>query len=422
MKIKFSFRQFIYFVTLFFIMFVPKINLFNIPGTSTGIRIEDFLILLSFITYVLTSKNKKINYKKNKNIVYVFVFYILVCIISTLFGSLNNYVSISMGIVYTMRKIEYFVMFFIGYEFSMENEKFDKLLKISVIFNFFIVLLQKFQIIGSFRNAAYGNLITDRFSSIFTGSYELTSFLLLIMPFIFLKNIKIKVKDIFYLSIILIILVLSESRTSMMLFFLMIVLMFIREKGKNKFNFVLYIIFGSIFVFYLLLNGNLLSFLPRTSDLNLKNVKNAITYSWNNRSIYDYIHNYSSIPVYPYGDLSFNIRIKNWLCLIDGFIKNPILGMGMSIVRNASDGGYVRLLSEVGVLGAFAWLTLLKKIYNHLKTDNYKFKSYRYCIISILLGAVFIDLFDASKIMCMFWFILGYVLKEEKSNEKNSNI
>lgn len=419
MKIKFSFRQFIYFVTLFFIMFVPKINLFNIPGTSTGIRIDDFLILLSFIIYLLNSKNKKINYK---NIVYVFVFYILVCITSTLFGGLNNYVSISMGIVYTMRKIEYFVMLFIGYEFAMEDEKFYKLLKISVIFNFFIVLLQKFQIIGSFRNAAYGNLITDRFSSIFTGSYELTSFLLLIMPFVFLKNTKIKVKDIFYLGIILIILVLSESRTSMVLFFLMLILMVIKEKRKNKSNFILYMIFGSIFIFYLLLNGNILSFLPRISDLSLKNVKDAVIYSWNNRSIYDYIHNYSSIPVYPYGDLSFNIRIKNWLCLIDGFIKNPILGMGMSIVRNASDGGYVRLLSEVGVLGTFAWLTLLKNIYNHLKTDNYKFKSYRYCIISILLGAVFIDLFDASKIMCMFWFILGYVLKEEKSNEKNSNI
>ena len=119
----------LYIIILLVILFFPKINIINIPRTYIGIRIEDFLVALFVILYVLKNKKNifKIDNKSLKNTVIYFSFYVLLCIISTISGIVNKNIEISFGLLYLLRKIEYFLFVFMGYDF-FKNNKNEKLL------------------------------------------------------------------------------------------------------------------------------------------------------------------------------------------------------------------------------------------------------------------------------------------------------
>ena len=415
MKNKMQINQIIYFCTILAIMFLPKINLITISGTTTGIRIDDFLIAISIIMYIIKKKNSNEKLLHNNKFMRIFWIYIIVCVASTILGYAKGYISILLGIIYCMRKIEYFLLFFIGYDYSISAKNMIRLFDFSVIFNFIIVLLQKFKILGSFSQVSVGTIMEGRYSSVFTGSYELTAFLLLLLPFFYSKYDKSN-KNVLMIILIFTILLLSESRTSVVLFGIVMLIIFLKEKKKTKLTILSIYSIIAFALLYLIISNNEISFLPRMEDLNFENIKNSISYSWNNRSIYNYINNYKLLQYYNIGDLSFNIRIKNWMSLIDGFLKNPIFGMGMSIVKNASDGGYIRLLAETGLAGLITWMACIRNIFKSLK-DNLFSKCMEYSIITLIIGAIFIDLFDASKVMCMFWLLVGFSYKikvEEK--------
>lgn len=415
-----------YFLTIVVIIFCPKINLINIPNTSTGIRIDDFLIAISFLLCIFTNKNIKF-----KNKIYInsalnyFYIYIFICFLSTIIGYFHGTISILLGLVFCFRKIEYFIFIFIGFDYFQSSIKLMKLINFSVVFHFIIVLLQKFKVLGSFAQTSIGVVMEGRYSSIFTGSYELTAFLLLLLPFYLVdnNNNSSNNSNALMTTLIFLILMLSESRSSLVLFMFISCIIYFKKNKKTKSSVVRLMMLFNLFALLHIIFGSTLNVLPRLEDLSLNNIKNAINYSWTHKSIFNYLHNYNLLTYYPIGDLSFNIRIKNWMCLIDGILQNPIFGMGMSIVKNASDGGYIRMLAECGIFGLVSWLLFLKKIYLNLKkSNNFLSKCMIYSLISVMIGAIFIDLFDASKVMCMFWFLIGFSFKGGNINEKNSSI
>ena len=105
--------------------------------------------------------------------------------------------------------------------------------------------------------------------------------------------------------------------------------------------------------------------------------------------------------------------------------KNPLLGGGMGSIGVGLDGEYATLLGETGILGLAVFLALLRKIITEALKKVRRLKDYQsrvlmFTLISVTIGlaadAVFADIFRASKIAFLFWYLVGASLgiKEEE--------
>ena len=122
-------------------------------------------------------------------------------------------------------------------------------------------------------------------------------------------------------------------------------------------------------------------------------------------------------------DMSFLIRINKCMALIDGTLKYPIFGLGLSVTKEACDENYVRIFAESGILGIITWMSVIITVYKSTKQNKDEFNTLvKYGVIILLLEAIFIDIFEASKIMMFYWFVVGcaYASNDKKQcNEED---
>ena len=117
--------------------------------------------------------------------------------------------------------------------------------------------------------------------------------------------------------------------------------------------------------------------------------------------------------------MSYAIRINKWMALIDGTLRNPIFGLGASITKEAADGNYIRILAETGIVGLICWLLLVRKIIKNSKNYNDSINLIiKYGMYMLVLTAILIDIFESSKIMMFYWFILGCAYSNNKLLDK----
>jgi hypothetical protein len=114
-------------------------------------------------------------------------------------------------------------------------------------------------------------------------------------------------------------------------------------------------------------------------------------------------------------------RYVKWMRALNGFMLYPILGLGPSAFGTAVDGNYFRLIGENGIVGALAFIWLIYSVFsisikcrkNYL--SNIGAREYSEFIfislVVLLLCAVFIDVFEASKIALLFWLLVGFLVK-----------
>lgn len=119
-------------------------------------------------------------------------------------------------------------------------------------------------------------------------------------------------------------------------------------------------------------------------------------------------------------DLSFTTRFQGeWPRTFDSFKRNILFGSGYGSVSLAVDNNYLRILGETGLLGflSFVSLFLISAIYIRKafpKIDSPIVKSFALGLsagtIGLLINALLIDVFEASKIAYTFWILLGFLL------------
>ena len=130
-------------------------------------------------------------------------------------------------------------------------------------------------------------------------------------------------------------------------------------------------------------------------------------------------------------DRSTSIRlVVEWPRAIRALEKNPIFGTGYSSITLATDNDYLRSLGETGLLGFAAFiLVFIYKFKSFLKFDGLKdldinkafVASFIGSTIGILITAVFIDVFEASKFATIYWLISGMVIAFlETDKQKNT--
>ncbi len=119
-------------------------------------------------------------------------------------------------------------------------------------------------------------------------------------------------------------------------------------------------------------------------------------------------------------DLSFTTRFQGeWPKTILAFQRNILFGSGYSSVTLAVDNDYLRILGETGILGLLSFISifivagiyirkLLPKVESHI-TRSFVI-GFIAGAFGLALNAIFIDVFEASKVAFSFWILVGIVL------------
>ena len=114
-------------------------------------------------------------------------------------------------------------------------------------------------------------------------------------------------------------------------------------------------------------------------------------------------------------DISVATRLQvEWPRAIMAFIKYPVFGKGPSSITEATDNDYLRWLGEFGIVGTSIFIFILGKLFLSLffaaknsKTDQLIIAGILAGYFGLLINAVMIDIFEASKVAFIFWMVMG---------------
>ncbi len=414
----------------------PKFPVVNIPGTYVSIRLEDFLILISLIFFLLRNINKLKGYLSNRTFITIFLFISvgLLSLFSAIF--ITQTVSIPIGILHWVRRIEYISLFFVGY-FHIVNKPKDlnyyiKLIPIVILFAFIYGLGQKylnFPIVIT-QNEEYSKGVALRYiegshiNSTFAGHYDLASYLVLILPLILAltifsrKYLKLVLLFLYFCGLWL--LVNTASRISFVSFIISSSSALLLLKSFKK-GFI-YIVISLFFIGF---SSNLINRYERVIEIISKSINKYSSLEVSSAYAQDVVFprrdnvKPTPTPMPVFEDRSTSIRLNvEWPRALRAFVKNPLLGTGYSSITLATDNDYLRILGETGFLGflsfALIFASIGKGFLNFLKNkkDDYSIENIYIAsltggFLGILVNAFFIDVFEASKFAMTFWLLIG---------------
>jgi hypothetical protein len=115
------------------------------------------------------------------------------------------------------------------------------------------------------------------------------------------------------------------------------------------------------------------------------------------------------------GDTSLATRTQvEWPRAWKAFLTNPILGTGPSSITESTDGDYFRWFGEMGLAGGALFITILALVWKTAYQAIPVHKEARlmlvgFCagMIALLVNAILIDVFEASKVAYTFWVMGG---------------
>ena len=429
----------------------PKFPFLTVPGTYVSIRLEDIFLAATLLLMApyLYSKYREILTKPVEKAIALYLFVGGVSLISAII--LTQSVQIHIGILHLLRRIEYFVPFFLGvYAFRKQGphllEFLIKTLMIVVFALFIYGLGQRYlswPVIIT-QNQEYAKGIALRWipgshiTSTFAGHYDLSTFLVLVLP-VFVAiffELKGRVTKISLLAVIfcgLWLLTNAVSRVSIVSYLIGVTgALLVLRKYKE----LTVVILASLLLFNL--SADLRGRFFRIFSVVKNRVDKVIVIP---RPIYAQEGAPALAPFETAEppassvteDRSTSIRFNvEWPRALRAYAKNPLLGSGYSSITLATDNDYLRALGETGILGFLA-LTLIffrigSLIFKKLPSIN-SFgpveKAFLAGVIGALpgvaLNAVFIDILEASKFAIIFWLTVGILVGILRAKENVEN-
>lgn len=417
---------------LIFIPLYPKFPLFTVPGSYVAVRAEDFLILLAWgIFFLKLLFDQKLKWPK---ITFQIGVYLGVALLSCLSAILVTHsANTSINLLHFFRRVEYLSIFFLVYFASQNSSSRKYYLELAILPCIGVLLYGIAQI---FFNApvistmdsesSKGIALTLRpgvmLNSTFAGHYDLAIYLIMMMTFLislsFMQVSKLK-KYLIILPFVALswLFMQAGSRIGLLGLVLSIsVLSYFYRQYLLGFVY-LCIVFATIFTSPQYLNRfkSIYSvFKDKISYTLTSPVYAAESSSQTKRSIQK--------------DTSTSIRFDvEWPRAMRAFYKNPFLGTGYSSISLATDNDYLRSLGETGLLGLISFIAIIIALFKKLISLSLQNKGLNKMISVSALGiliafstsAMFIDVFESSKIAILFWGFMGLAFSVD-SNLKDA--
>jgi len=454
-------------ILVLFIPLYPKFPLANFTGIYVALRLDDIVIAIAILIWGIWQIKNKFPILKQK-ISYLFIAYLLAISISTVIAIfIYQTTSPSILLLHFFRRIEYISLFFITINALKTKSDFKHIylfLLLSLVgvaiygygqryFNFPIVSTMN-------EEFSHGQLLQmdvwTRISSTFAGHYDLAAFLsliliLLISTAVIVKNKLLKITSLIIFLIGFDLLTRTASRVSIFAFWGGgVISLFLIKK-------YLWIIPVSVLVIYSMftsadLNQRLLATLsiikppstktstptvvPSPTPIIIANkltpapvtkiVLTPVPTVIRHGPIDEFIPVDTDVGVARSGEIRFNVE---WPRAISAFNKNILFGTGLGSISLATDNDYLRLLGESGLFGFLTFLFIpfyfifkTIKLFWHKKPDLFVQLQLIFIgiTISALANAIFIDIFEASKVAYTYWILMAifYRLIQLNSSKK----
>ncbi len=421
---------------LCFIPLYPKFPLFNVPFTYVAIRAEDFFIGFTFLLLILKIiAEKKIKLPNISPQIGIFFLIGLISSLSAIFVTQN--VKPLLVLLHYFRRIEYILAFFLVYYAASEIKTrrfFYELIILPAVGVFGYGLAQLYlnaPVISTMDSeASKGLALTLRpgvtLSSTFAGHYDLAVYLCMVMIFLaasaasvhsWLKRLPI----IAGFSALLWLFMQTGSRISLAGLFISIVLVCYIYR-----QYFLGLVLCTLIALGVISSPAIMVRLQSVFKIITRKVTVTLVAPVQAKSI-EIIATPTETPkptptpepLRPIQeDRSTSIRFDvEWPRAIRSFLKNPFFGTGYSSLTLATDNDYLRALGETGLLGLLAFISILiglgKSLAHRLNNtglDQVIVVSSVGILVFFLITAVFLDVFEASKIAILFWSFMGLAI------------
>ena len=488
---------------LAFIPLFPKIPLLDvIPGYIVRVRMEDFLIGITLIIWLIQLVRKKASFGPNP-LAKPILAYLVVGVLSMISAMFIiptiplEGLHIGKMVLHFLRRVEYFSLFFVFYSSIKSLKQIKVYLTILVLTVLGVTLYgygQKYFYWPAFStmnrefSKGWALYLTQhaRVLSTFGGHYDLAAFTMIALTVlwalffntankIFRAGIFVVLAGVFWL------LILTASRTSFIAYIAAVTVLFVMWMFKRGigWSFTRWLAVVTLSIFVMLSFGDLSERFTKLLKLDqrLAGIKSLllqpigappkgdnIVLLENNLEAVTSKSDFPPLPVKPTDvlneqpdrvasqtatgaavvgqvprtysraalvyDLSTGIRLDAlWPRAIAGFKRNPLLGSGYSTLTKtqfnefteaeSTDNDFLRALGETGILGflAFGWIlvTIIIVIWKtFMRIKDKLFFAFVIAMAAIVFGllvnAVYIDIFEASKVAFSFWALVGIVL------------
>lgn len=429
-----SFYKYLLAAVLIFIPLYPKFPLFTVPFTYVSIRAEDFLIFVVWVVFLVRLLvRRKLSFPKISLQFGVFLLVGLLSSISAIFITKN--VEPLLILLHFARRLEYMSVFFLIFWVCEDRATRRYFLELSIlpaigvfIYGLAQIYFQAPVISTMDSESSKGIAMTLRpgvtLNSTFAGHYDLAVYLTMMMTFLvaITSSLNTWLKRLPFLGLFIALLWLfmqAGSRISLAGLFLSVCLVTYYFRRYLLGLIFLGVIFAFIATSQQYIDRFKSIFKVFTVSASQIIAPPAIAVSKSEISDLRTVISTSPTPeaLRPIQqDRSTSIRFDvEWPRALRAFYKNPFLGTGYSSITLATDNDYLRSLGETGLLGLLSFLALLIGIGKFLFTvvknstglDKIILVSAIGIFVSFLTTAVFIDVFESSKIAILFWAYMG---------------
>ncbi|MEA3279104.1 MAG: O-antigen ligase family protein, partial [Thermodesulfobacteriota bacterium] len=310
-------------------------------GRGVTIRFDDFLMVVIGLGWFLKTAIQKelgifLKTPLNKPIAY----YIIVCLIATLFGFMTGRVKLLTGLFFVLKYFEYFIVYFMAVNYLKEKKQMERFIALMLAVCFVICVVAIIQIPA-------GGRVTAPFEGAAGEPNTLGGYLVLMLSLalgLLLTEDSTKHKKLLVLLIFMIgtSLLATLSRSSWLAVAPMLIALI--YYGKKKMVLIVPLIIVVLISPFVLPHA----------------VKERALYTVTQREHAGQIE-VGGVRI----DTSTSARINSWKnVLTKDFIKHPVIGYGVT-GYSFVDAQYPRVLVETGIIGLTAFLFLLYSIYKN---------------------------------------------------------
>jgi len=337
---------------------------------------------------------------------------------------------VNASLFYCLRMAEYFLFFYVGV-MSAPFFKASSVIKAFFIWNLCLMILQKLGLIGLFTSEGYIPINTDRVTGIASFPSEAGMLINLVFAYLvygednnsrllrfFPPNTRSFLAQTYVYWLFLIcsaLVIITGSRIAIVS--LLVVFMFRIKSDLNR-RYIGPWLFAAIFVaaasvmgFFMIKNTEAL--LERSEGLlSWKNL-DLITLVWDKIDLaYDPIGR-ESVKFGSY-DMSWWMRIHKWIYATKIYYLHPecyLQGVGPGFAMAALDGGFVRILTEYGVIGSLIFAKLFSLIYRQSR-------EMKWMVVAFMINMIFFDVYLAYKPMVLLFYASGYAYSVSKEKSR----
>lgn len=376
---------------LFFSYLVsPKVSILAI--NSFNVRIEDVISIVMLLVIVLY---RMFFLSKELRLYYIFV---LFCFVSIF---LNGDPTSVLQYMFIIKAFIYHLWFFVGYKIARYID-YDNLLRYFTLTLTILVIWGGLELIGILPKIGYFSGDISRLSGNTSGPYEFAALLGMLI---------ILAKSGFVRNMALVPFWYTQSRISIIALFAIVAIGIKRE-------YFIYLILVAIGVFLLVFNNIIetrFSSLASFKDL-YSTILNHYSSSYIVLSSDAYIEATHGKELWQNlsGDIgaSMEIRLYRWAYIfkyIFSSFSTFVMGFGPGFFGFAVDNNYIRIFGESGFLGLLLFMFIMIRMLIIVKY----YPKFYWAFIYIFFSSIFIDLFTASKIMPIIWFLYGFSLAKQ---------